>query len=103
MATCARRMEEAIELSFRKLSTGHERIKEKQKRVVMEVLCGKDVFVCLPTGYGKTVITAVLPGAFDRVNKEEQRFMVLCISPLISLMIDQRRQLLVQCRHIQLH
>ena len=29
---------------------------------------GEGVFVCLPTGYVKTIITVVLPGSFDRLR-----------------------------------
>ena len=94
MAECERSdLESAIELSFNSLSTGHACIREKQKMAVLEVLSGKDVFVRLPTGYGKTIITAVLPGAFDRVRNVERHCMVLCITPLISLMMDHRIRL----------
>ena len=65
-------------------------MREKQKEAVLAVLRGKDVSVRLPTGYGKTIITAVLPGASDRLHtldrKPDMHFTVLCISPLISLM-----------------
>ena len=38
-------------------------LKVEQMKVVTSVLQGRDVF--LPTGYGKTLCYAVLPGAFD--------------------------------------
>ena len=85
--------ETAIQLAFQSLSTGYACIRNRQKEAVLAVLCGKDVFVGLPTAYGKTVLTAVLPGVFDRMREEERHFMVLCICPLISLMMDQRRRL----------
>ena len=46
---------------------------------------GKDVFVHLPTGYGKTIITAVFPGAFDRLQGcEGKHHIVLCVLLLLS-------------------
>ena len=89
----ASNFETAIQLAFQSLLTGYACIRNRQKEAVLAVICDKDIFVCLPTGYGKTVITAVLPGAFKRMREEERPFMVLCICPLISLMMDQRRRL----------
>ena len=86
-------LETAVQLSFESLSTGYLCIRDNQKEAVLAALSGKDVFIRLPTGYGKTLITAVLPGAFDRTRQKERHFMVLCVCPLISLMIDQRRRL----------
>ena len=40
-------------------------LKAEQMKVVTSVLQGRDVFAVLPTGYGKTLCYAVLPGAFD--------------------------------------
>uniref|UniRef100_A0A1X7VJQ2 Helicase ATP-binding domain-containing protein n=1 Tax=Amphimedon queenslandica TaxID=400682 RepID=A0A1X7VJQ2_AMPQE len=56
---------------------------------IMAFMSGVDVFLSLPTGYGKSMIYAMLPMAFD-LYKEQQGSIVICISPLISLMIDQR-------------
>lgn len=43
-------------------------LKPKQKEAVMAFVAGSDVFVTLPTGHGKSIIYAVLPGAFDRLK-----------------------------------
>ena len=48
-----------------------------------------DVFVCLPTGYGKSQCYALLPLIFDSVY-ERQGSIVICISPLTSLMMEQK-------------
>ena len=97
MAQCSEvDLQEALQESFRSLSTGHEQMREKQKEAVLAILGGKDIFICLPTGYGKTIITAVLPRALDslRTDREpDMHLMVLCICPLISLMMNQRRRL----------
>ena len=47
---------------------GLQTLKPKQKEAVMAFLAGSDVFVTLPTGYGKLIIYAVLPGVFDRLK-----------------------------------
>ena len=49
----------------------------------------KDTFVTLPTGYGKSIIYAALSIIFDHLLTRKGNIMV-GISPLTSLMIDQR-------------
>ena len=44
---------------------GFEALKEKQRETVLSFLNGNDVFVSLPTGYGKSLIYGVLPVVFD--------------------------------------
>ena len=60
-----------------------------QKRAISEVAKrGKDVFVNLPTGYGKSLIYQALPTAFDALRSSSGHIVVV-VSPLISLMDDQ--------------
>ena len=40
-------------------------LKPKQLEAVQSFLSGNDTFVSLPTGYGKSVIYALLPVVFD--------------------------------------
>ena len=40
-------------------------LKSKQLEALNAFLSGRDTFVSLPTGYGKSIIYAVLPLAFD--------------------------------------
>jgi len=47
-----------------------------------------DVYVNLPTGYGKSAVFQALPTIFASVNKCEKNI-VIVISPLINLMKDQ--------------
>ena len=42
-------------------------LKPKQIESLQTFVSGKDTFVALPTGYGKSVIFAVLPLLFDRL------------------------------------
>ena len=49
---------------------------------------GKDVFVWLPTGFGKSLCYEVLPFVFDyKLGRQDS--LVIVVSPLISLMADQ--------------
>ena len=68
---------------------GIELLKEKLDEAVRTVLSGRDTFVSLPTGYGKSIIYAALPLIFDRLL-DRKGSIVVCVSPLTSLMIDQR-------------
>jgi superfamily II DNA helicase RecQ len=43
-------------------------LKEKQLEAILEFLSGKDVFVCLPTGYGKSLIYGILPLVYDELK-----------------------------------
>ena len=43
-------------------------LKEKQQEAVEAFMKGNDTFVSLPTGYGKSMIYAILPSAFDHLN-----------------------------------
>ena len=43
-------------------------LKEKQYEAIEGFCSGNDVFVSLPTGYGKSLIFAVLPLVFDKMR-----------------------------------
>ena len=53
-----------IEAAGRRL--GFMDLKTKQKETIVEFVSGKDVFVVLPTGYGKSVCYATIPLIFDQ-------------------------------------
>lgn len=69
-------------------SLGYDAVKPEQERALLSFLRGHDVFVSLPTGYGKSLCYAALPAAFDAV-RDGPKSIVIVISPLISLMKDQ--------------
>ncbi len=47
---------------------GFSYLKKEQQEAMEHFVNGKDTFVSLPTGYGKSVIYAALPGAFNRIK-----------------------------------
>ncbi|CAC5368440.1 recQ [Mytilus coruscus] len=61
--------------------------KEKQIEAINSIANGKDTFIVLPTGYGKTKIYSHLPEIYGLLNN--MMGTILVISPLQSLMLDQ--------------
>ena len=49
-------------------------IKEEQLMAIKEFVSGNDVFICLPTGYGKSLIYAALPDIFDEIRGRQGSF-----------------------------
>ena len=55
----------------------------------MSLLRGNDVFVSLPTGYGKSLCYAALFYAFDQLRASSHPSIIIVVSPLVALMKDQ--------------
>ena len=70
---------------------GYANLKVEQKRVLKSFVEGRDVFVSLPTGYGKSLCYALLPAIFNMKTglTELKTSICLIVSPLIALMKDQ--------------
>ena len=86
----------AVAYSLATLASPHLTLKEEQLQAVMAVYEGKDVFVRLPTGFGKSLCYQVLPFVFDHklgLIGSGSSSAVLVISPLLSLMVDQVQSL----------
>ena len=64
------------------------RIRANQLQAVQAFMEGKDVFVSLPTGAGKSLCYGILPSVFNSLHKKEKST-VIVVSPLIALMKDQ--------------
>ena len=67
-------------------------LKAQQKEAVKHVWDGKDMFVLLPTGFGKSIIYEVLPFLFDHKLGSvhgKTKSLVIIASPLVSLMADK--------------
>ena len=70
-------------------SLGFERLKPQQMTAVLKFMEGNDVFVALPTGFGKSAIFGILPRAFDlKLNRSTS--IVLVVSPLVALMMEMK-------------
>ena len=69
-------------------SLGYRSLKSEQKAVITNFIMGKDVFAILPTGYGKSLCYACLPGVFDKLFGCTLSI-VAVITPLTSIMKDQ--------------
>lgn len=70
------------------LRLGYPTVKPEQLSVIVEFLSGRDTFVVLPTGYGKSLCYGALPFAFDELEKGESSI-VIVVSPLTAIMKDQ--------------
>ena len=69
-------------------SLGYSNLKNEQYAVIKSFVLGSDVFGVLPTGYGKTLCYACLPGIFDELSGNQSSIVVV-ISPLTAIMKDQ--------------
>ena len=66
--------------------------KHQKEAIISAVLKKKDVFVSLPTGFGKSVIFQALPMVLDGFTGESGHI-VIVVSPLLSLIKDQTERL----------
>ena len=71
------------------LEMGYTSLRQKQRDAVVGFLRGRDVFVSLPTGSGKSLCYAILPKVFDILRGKSSKSVAIVVSPLISLMKDQ--------------
>ena len=65
------RMEDAViqqALNKAVIEMGLSSLKPKQTEAILAIVAGKDIFVSLPTGYGKSIIYGVLPLLFDKLQ-----------------------------------
>ena len=59
------KFESAVSYTLRCLESSDLFLKPQQKEALRLVWKGKDVFVLLPTGFGKSIIYEILPFLFD--------------------------------------
>ena len=98
---CARAMALALESDLRTMigeavrGHGYDRLKEEQLSAIEKFVSGQDDFVSLPTGFGQSVIYGLLPTIFDRLKGHTAPTLIaLIVSPLASLMVDQKARFL---------
>ncbi len=71
---------------------GVEELKPEQETAIRVLVDGSDVFVCLPTGYGKSLCFGLLPFVYDHlrgVDNSNQSSIVVRVVPSQSIMTDQ--------------
>ena len=64
--------------------------------MIKHFLGRKDVFVCIPTGSGKSLCYCCLPKVFDILrgsNSVETQSVFIVVSPLVAPMKDQVRKM----------
>ena len=81
-------VERAILKAIKEL--GYEKPKQFQIDVIMMFIKGKDVFVCQPTGSGKSICFACIPSVFDTLRKysvglPSHHCIAIVVSPLFAL------------------
>ena len=86
------RFDQALLFALECVGKASVKLKEHQRKAVRYMYDKHDVFIWLPTGYGKSLCYELLPYVFDH-KLDTDRSVVLVVSPLISLMIDQVRSL----------
>ena len=72
-------------------SLGYSSLKREQLQAIQAFMSGQDVFVSLPTGFGKSLCFGILPRLYDlkkfgTIEKKES--IVIVVSPLKALMED---------------
>ena len=85
-------MDRSISYALEKITCSTVVLKSEQATCIKCVYEGKDVFLWLPTGFGKSLCYEVLPFVFDdKLSKDNS--VVIVVSLLISLMVDQVQSL----------
>lgn len=79
------RLQETVQEAGKQL--GVQKLRPDQERAIVAFVKGR-VFVCLPTGSGKSICFGVLPLVFD-VLQGKRGSICLVVSPLKALMKDQ--------------
>ena len=62
-------------------SVGVGSLREKQMEALKPIVLHQDTFICLPTGYGKSLCYALLPLLFDKLLcRRDGTSVVICVS-----------------------
>ena len=80
-------LQQALDYAAQKLRM--ERLNEKQVEAVTAFIGGKDVFVSLPTGYGKSVCFQSVPFALDYIRGWTDKCTAIIVEPTAAVMRDQ--------------
>ena len=83
--------EQALTYALRAIGKGDIQLKAAQKNALRCLFRGEDVFLWLPTGFGKSIILPYLSCSIfklKRTSNVHNRSTVVVVSPLISLMTE---------------
>ena len=87
------RFNDSVKFALEHISKASLQLSPHQMNALQSILSGKDTFVCLPTGQGKSILFECFPHCYDFLHscksEQSQPSSVLVISPLISLMNSQ--------------
>ena len=83
MEFCTEDIERAMDYAMQ--LSGLKELKTEQRRAISDLVSGRDVFVSLPTGYGKSFCYGLLPAVFDHLRSSMGTSIVICVSPLTAL------------------
>ena len=91
MACVSTDLDCALSYALQRLGTPNLILKPEQRSVIESICNGKDTFVWLPTGFGKSICYQTLPFVFDKMSRKcaAGGSVVVVVSPPISLMEDQ--------------
>ena len=81
--------DEKFESSLKGIVT---KLRAEQTQALLHLITGRDVFVNLPTGFGKSLIYQLAPSIVEEMSHLDGKTgsaIILVISPLVSLMEDQ--------------
>lgn len=84
-------LEKSVENAAKEM--GYLAIRDKQNEAILGFLRGRDIFVSLPTGGGKSLCYSMFSKVFDTLKKKSSKGIAIVVSPLISLMEDQLHSL----------
>ena len=79
-----------VAIDYAVVVVGIDALKSLQREAIRAFAQGRDVFVSLRTGFGKSLCYALLPPVFDSLLGRKQTSIALCVSPLTALMMEQR-------------
>ena len=84
-----REFNDALTFALRSLSCSNLSLKPEQRKILLNLFAKRNVFAWLPTGYGKSICYQALPFLLSSSNAS----LVIVVSPLVSLMVEQTRAL----------
>ena len=87
---CDEKFESSLKAVLHKF--GVTELHAEKKQALLHLISGRDVFVNLPTGFGKSLIYQLAPSIVEEMPCLGGRIrsaIILVISPLVSLMKDQ--------------